>query len=157
MGPLARADLRDALESQVKRSLEAGATLLTGGATIDGPGYFYAPTVLGNTRPGIAAFDEETFGPVAAIAVAKNDEDAIRLANATQFGLSISIWSSSMDRALNIAKRVTTGATFINAMTASDARVPFGGTKKSGYGRELATAGIREFTNTRTYWAARRT
>ena len=155
MGPLARADLRNALEGQVKRSIDAGAKLLTGGKPIDGAGYFYAPTVLGNTAPGIAAFDEETFGPLAVIAVAKDDEDAIRLANATQFGLSISIWSASSERALAIAKRVTTGAAFINAMTASDARVPFGGTKKSGYGRELATAGIREFTNTRTYWAAR--
>ncbi|WP_321937470.1 NAD-dependent succinate-semialdehyde dehydrogenase [Paraburkholderia sp. J8-2] len=154
MGPLARADLRDALDRQVKRSVDAGAKLLTGGKAIDGAGYFYAPTVLGNTAPGIAAFDEETFGPLAAIAVAKDDDDAIRLANATQFGLSISIWSASSDRALAIAKGVTTGAAFINAMTASDARVPFGGTKKSGYGRELATAGIREFTNTRTYWAA---
>jgi len=156
MGPLARADLRDALDAQVKRSIAAGATLHTGGAVIDGPGYFYAPTVLGNTGPGIAAFDEETFGPLAAIAVAKDDEDAIRLANATQFGLSISVWSSSTDRALKIAQGVTTGAAFINAMTASDARVPFGGTKKSGYGRELATAGIREFTNVRTYWAIHR-
>jgi succinate-semialdehyde dehydrogenase/glutarate-semialdehyde dehydrogenase len=156
MGPLARADLRDALDAQVKRSIAAGATLYTGGGAIDGPGYFYAPTVLGNTGPGIAAFDEETFGPLAAIAVAKDDEDAIRLANATQFGLSISVWSSSTDRALQIAQGVTTGAAFINAMTASDARVPFGGTKKSGYGRELATAGIREFTNVRTYWAIHR-
>ncbi|RQR27765.1 aldehyde dehydrogenase family protein [Burkholderia sp. Bp9143] len=155
MGPLARADLRDALDSQVKRSLEAGAKLLTGGKAIDGPGYFYAPTVIGNTAPGVAAFDEETFGPLAVIAVAKDDGDAIRLADATNFGLSISIWSASTDRALAIAKGVTTGAAFINAMTASDARVPFGGTKKSGYGRELATAGIREFTNTRTYWTVR--
>ncbi|RQZ21021.1 aldehyde dehydrogenase family protein [Burkholderia sp. Bp9031] len=155
MGPLARADLRDALDSQVKRSLEAGAKLLTGGKAIDGPGFFYAPTVIGNTAPGVAAFDEETFGPLAVIAVAKDDGDAIRLADATNFGLSISIWSASTDRALAIAKGVTTGAAFINAMTASDARVPFGGTKKSGYGRELATAGIREFTNTRTFWTVR--
>lgn len=153
MGPLARGDLRNMLDSQVQRSVAAGASLLTGGAAIDGPGCFYAPTVLAVSGPGIAAFDEETFGPVAVIARAKDDMDAIRLASATQFGLSISVWSASRERALAITKGVTTGAAFINSMTASDARVPFGGTKKSGYGRELAAAGIREFTNTRTFWA----
>lgn len=153
MGPLARGDLRDALDGQVRRSLEAGAVLLTGGQPIEGPGNFYEPTVLGNTGPGMAVFDEETFGPLAAIAIAKDDADAIRLANATPFGLSVSVWSSSKERALTVAKAVTSGAAFINAITASDARVPFGGTKKSGYGRELAAAGIREFMNTRTYWA----
>lgn len=154
MGPLARGDLRDALDRQVRRSLEAGAVLLAGGQAVEGPGNFYEPTVLGNTGPGMAVFDEETFGPLAAIAIAKDDADAIRLANATPFGLSVSVWSSSTERALTVAKGVTSGAAFINAITASDARVPFGGTKKSGYGRELAAAGIREFTNTRTYWSA---
>ncbi|SOZ09573.1 aldehyde dehydrogenase family protein [Cupriavidus taiwanensis] len=153
MGPLARPDLRDALDQQVRRSLEAGAVLLAGGKAIEGPGNFYAPTVLGNMQPGMAAFDEETFGPLAAIAVAKDDADAVRLANATPFGLSVSVWAGSSQRALAVAKGITSGAAFINAITASDARVPFGGTKKSGYGRELAAAGIREFTNARTYWA----
>jgi succinate-semialdehyde dehydrogenase/glutarate-semialdehyde dehydrogenase len=141
MGPLARGDLRDALDRQVRRSLEAGAVLLAGGQSVEGPGNFYEATVLGGTGPGMAAFDEETFGPLAAIAIAK------------PFGLSVSVWSSSTERALTVAKGVTSGAAFINAVTASDARVPFGGTKKSGYGRELASAGIREFTNTRTYWS----
>ncbi len=154
VGPLARGDLRDALQRQVDRSLAAGATLLTGGQAMPGAGYFYAPTVLGQVTPGMAVFDEETFGPVAAIAVAANDEDAVRLANATPFGLSVSIWSASQERAVHLAKRIITGAVFVNAMTASDARVPFGGTKKSGYGRELAAAGLREFCNTRTYWVA---
>jgi len=153
IGPLARGDLRDALDRQVRRSLEAGAVLLAGGKSIEGPGNFYEPTVLGNTGPGMAAFDEETFGPLAAIAIATDDADAIRLANATPFGLSVSVWSSSTERALTVAKGVTSGAAFINAITASDARVPFGGTKKSGYGRELASAGIREFMNSRTYWS----
>jgi len=153
MGPLARADLRDALDQQVRRSVEAGAVLLAGGNAVEGAGSFYAPTVLGNMQPGMAAFDEETFGSVAAIAVAKGDADAVRLANATPFGLSVSVWSGSTQRALAVAKEITSGAAFINAMTASDARVPFGGTKKSGYGRELAAAGIREFTNARTYWS----
>lgn len=153
MGPLARPDLRDALDSQVRRSVEAGAMLLAGGKAVDGPGNFYEPTVMANLRPGMAAFDEETFGPLAAIAVAEDDVDAVRLANATPFGLSLSVWSASTERALKVAKGVTSGAAFINAITASDARVPFGGTRKSGYGRELAAAGIREFTNARTYWA----
>lgn len=154
MGPLARPDLRDALDQQVRRSLDAGAVLLAGGKAMDGPGNFYAPTVLGNMQPGMAAFDEETFGPLAAIAVARDDADAVRLANATPFGLSVSVWAGSTQRALAVARGVTSGAAFINAITASDARLPFGGTRKSGYGRELASAGIREFTNTRTYWAA---
>ncbi|GAB3628948.1 succinate-semialdehyde dehydrogenase [Pandoraea terrae] len=154
MGPLARADLRDALDRQVQASVDAGAVLLAGGKAINGEGYFYEPTVLGNMAPGMTAFDQETFGPLAAVAVAKDDDDAIRLANATPFGLSVSIWSSSTERALNVAKGVATGAAFINAMTASDARIPFGGTKKSGYGRELSAVGMREFTNIRTYWVA---
>lgn len=155
VGPLARADLRDALQRQVDRSVAAGAKLLVGGAAIDGPGYFYQPTVVGNVSPGMPVFDEETFGPVAAVIVAKDDDDAVRLANATPFGLSVSVWSSKQDRAVAVAKRITSGAAFINAMTASDARVPFGGTKKSGYGRELAAAGVREFCNVRTYWVAK--
>ncbi|CAG2153646.1 aldehyde dehydrogenase family protein [Cupriavidus numazuensis] len=153
MGPLARADLRDALDQQVRRSLDAGAVLLAGGKAVDGPGNFYEATVLGNMQPGMAAFDEETFGPLAAIAIAKDDADAVRLANATPFGLSVSVWAGSNQRALDVARQITSGAAFINAITASDARIPFGGTKKSGYGRELAAAGIREFMNARTYWS----
>lgn len=153
VGPLARSDLREALQRQVDQSVAAGARLLAGGAALPGAGSYYAPTVLDGTGPGMAVFDEETFGPVAAIAVAKDDDEAVRLANATPFGLSVSIWSASKERAVGVAKRLTTGAVFLNAMTASDARVPFGGTKKSGYGRELAAAGVREFCNTRTYWA----
>lgn len=103
----------------------------------------------------MAVFDEETFGPAAAIAVADDDEDCIRLANATPFGLSVSIWTASKERAVRMSRRITTGAVFVNAATASDARLPFGGTKKSGYGRELAAAGVREFCNVRTYWAKR--
>lgn len=155
IGPLARDDLRDALTQQVQDSLKAGAKLLIGGEQIPGDGFYFAPTVLGDVTPGMRVFDEETFGPVAAISIAQSDEDAIRLANQSDFGLSISIWSASTERAVNLAKKITTGAVFINAITASDARVPFGGTKKSGYGRELAFNGLREFTNIRTYWAAK--
>ncbi len=155
VGPLARSDLREALQRQVDQSVAAGARLLAGGAALPGDGSFYAPTVLDDTGPGMAVFDEETFGPVAAIAVAADDDEAVRLANATPFGLSVSIWSASRERAVGVARHITTGAVFVNAMTASDARVPFGGTKKSGYGRELAAAGVREFCNTRTYWATK--
>jgi acyl-CoA reductase-like NAD-dependent aldehyde dehydrogenase len=155
IGPLARPDLREQLQRQVDASLAAGAKLLAGGRSLPGAGCFYAPTVLGDTGPGMAVFDEETFGPVAALAVAADADDAARLANASPFGLSVSIWTSSTARGVALAKGITTGAAFINAVTASDARLPFGGTKKSGYGRELAAAGLREFTNVRTYWAAR--
>jgi len=154
MGPCARADLRDALARQVKESVAAGARLLTGGAELPGPGYFYAPTVLTGTGPGMPAFDEETFGPLAAIAVATDEEDAARLANATRFGLGLSVWSRDPSRAAAFARQVPTGAAFINAMVASDARIPFGGTKQSGYGRELSDIGMHEFVNTRTYWSA---
>lgn len=153
VGPLARGDLREALQSQVERSVKAGGRLLAGGRSLDGQGYFFAPTVVADAAPGMAVFDEETFGPVAAIAIAKDDADAARLANASPFGLSLSVWTGSTERGVRLARQVTTGAVFINAITASDARMPFGGTKKSGYGRELAVAGVREFCNVRTFWA----
>ena len=154
MGPLARADLRDAIARQVGESVAAGARVLTGGAALPGPGHFYAPTVLTGTAPGMPAFDEETFGPLAAMAVATDEKDALRLANATRFGLGLSVWSRDPSRAAAFARDVTTGAAFINAMVASDARVPFGGTRQSGYGRELSAIGMLEFVNTRTYWSA---
>ncbi len=135
--------------------MAAGARLLTGGKSLPGEGFFFQPTVLADTGPGMAAFDEETFGPLTALAVARDDDDAVRLANATPFGLGLSIWTADTTRGLELARRVTSGAAFVNAVVASDPRLPFGGTKRSGYGRELATAGIREFTNTRTYWVAR--
>ncbi|MEU1006600.1 aldehyde dehydrogenase family protein [Streptomyces tibetensis] len=152
IGPLARDDLRAAIQRQVQESVAAGARLLTGGKPLPGDGYFYQPTVLADTGPGLPAFDEETFGPLAAIAVARDDEDAVRLANATPYGLGLSIWTADPSRGVALARRVTSGAAFINAIVASDPRLPFGGTKRSGYGRELAASGIREFTNTRTYW-----
>lgn len=154
VGPMARHDLRAQLQDQIDRSVAAGAKLLAGGQARAGAGYYFEPTVLAEVRPGMAVFDEETFGPAAAIVRARDDADAAVLANATQYGLSVSIWSRSRERALSVARKVTTGAVFINATTASDARLPFGGTKKSGYGRELAAAGPREFCNVRTYWAA---
>lgn len=152
VGPLARADLRDALQRQVDESVAAGATLAAGGRSPEGPGCFYEPTVLLGARPGMPAFDEETFGPVAAVAVARDEDEAVQLANATQYGLGLSVWSRSTERAVAVARRITSGAAFVNSVVASDPRVPFGGTKRSGYGRELADAGVLEFTNQRTYW-----
>jgi acyl-CoA reductase-like NAD-dependent aldehyde dehydrogenase len=152
VGPMARPDLRDQLHDQVRRSVAQGATLLTGGRPGDGPGTYYEPTVLADTRPGVAAFDEETFGPVAAIATASTDAELAVLANASQYGLGLSIWTTDAGRAVRLARSITSGAVFVNAVVASDPRLPFGGTKRSGYGRELAAAGIREFTIVRTYW-----
>ena len=152
VGPLARGDLRDALQRQVDASLAAGAVLATGGRAVDGKGYFYEPTVLVDTRPGMPVFDEETFGPVAALSVARDDAEAAALAGATAYGLGLSVWSASSARALALAAQVTTGAVFVNAVVASDPRLPFGGTRRSGYGRELAEAGVLAFTNQRSYW-----
>jgi acyl-CoA reductase-like NAD-dependent aldehyde dehydrogenase len=154
VGPLARGDLRDTLQRQVDESVAAGATLLTGGKPAPGDGYFFEPTVLSDTGPGLAVFDEETFGPVAAVAVAADEDDAVRLANATPYGLGLSVWTADVERGAAVARRITSGTAFINAVVASDARLPFGGTKASGYGRELASAGLLEFVNTRTYWVA---
>lgn len=153
MGPLARDDLRDGILRQVEQSVVAGATLLIGGEPVDGDGFYVQPTVLAVDGPGVPAFDEETFGPVATVTIAKDEADAVRLANATDFGLGLSVWTGDRARGAAFAREVTTGAAFINAMVASDARVPFGGTKRSGYGRELSAVGLREFVNTRTYWS----
>lgn len=153
IGPMARNDLRDELHKQVERTIAAGATCLVGGHAIDGPGNFYAPTVLANVAPGMAAFDEETFGPVAAITVADNVEHAIALANTSDYGLGGSLWTSDIARAQRIARRLETGGVFINGFSASNPRIPVGGVKKSGYGRELSHFGLREFTNAQAVWA----
>ncbi|SNY65550.1 aldehyde dehydrogenase family protein [Paractinoplanes atraurantiacus] len=151
LGPMARADLRDALHGQVTRTLGQGAVLLTGGAPVDGPGFFYPPTVLDHVEPGMAAFAEETFGPVAVVVRARDDEHAIALANDTAFGLGAAVWSRS-SRGLAVGRRIRSGALFVNAIVASDPRLPFGGVGRSGYGRELSAEGTREFTNVRTVY-----
>ncbi len=153
LGPMARSDLRDELHDQVQRTLAAGATLLLGGHKIDGPGNFYAPTVLADVKPGMASFDEETFGPVASIVVAEDAEHAIELANTSEYGLGGSLWTADVARAQRIARRLETGGVFINGFAASNARIPVGGVKKSGYGRELSHFGLREFTNVQAVWA----
>jgi len=153
IGPMARADLRDELQRQVERTVAAGAGLALGGQPIDGPGNYYPPTVLTNVAPGMAAFDEETFGPVAAITVADNAEHAVTLANTSDYGLGGSLWTGDIARAQRIARRLETGGVFINGYPASNARIPVGGVKHSGYGRELSHFGLREFTNAQAVWA----
>jgi succinate-semialdehyde dehydrogenase/glutarate-semialdehyde dehydrogenase len=152
IGPMARADLRKTLHDQVERSIAAGAKLRAGGKSVEGPGFTYEPTILDHVTPEMAAFSEETFGPVAAIIRVKSPEDAIEHANNTEFGLGAAIWTRDSKKAAIYARQINAGAVFINGMVASDPRLPFGGIKRSGYGRELGSYGIREFTNTKTVW-----
>ncbi|NTU92723.1 MAG: NAD-dependent succinate-semialdehyde dehydrogenase [Chlorobiaceae bacterium] len=150
VGPIARADLRDLVHSQVERSVEAGAQLLCGGALPDGAGFFYPPTVLAGVRKGMAAWEEEIFGPVATVIEVRDDDEAVEVANDSDYGLGSAVFSSDIGRALDIADRLETGNCFINSMVKSDPRMPFGGVKLSGYGRELSHHGIREFVNIKT-------
>jgi succinate-semialdehyde dehydrogenase/glutarate-semialdehyde dehydrogenase len=152
IGPMARENLRAALHDQVRRTVEAGAVLRAGGRPVAGPGFWYEPTVIDHVRPDQAAFREETFGPVAAVIRAKDADEAVSLANRTEFGLGAAIWTRDAARAKKLARQLDAGAVFINGMVASDARLPFGGIKRSGYGRELGSHGIREFTNVKTLW-----
>lgn len=152
VGPLARENLRSDLHSQVERTVSAGATLALGGQVIDGPGFFYAPTILDHVTPGMAAAVEETFGPAAAVIRVASVDEAIEVANATEFGLGAALWTGDLERAHKLARRIEAGAVFVNGLVASDARLPFGGVKQSGYGRELGEFGIREFTNIKTVW-----
>lgn len=147
VGPLARADLVDDLHRQVRASVRRGARVLTGGHKLRGAGNYYAPTVLTNVRPGMPAYDEELFGPVASVIIARDAADAVRLANDSPFGLGASIWTRDVQRAQELAVRIEAGDVHINDFVKSDPRLPFGGVKSSGYGRELGTHGIRELTN----------
>jgi acyl-CoA reductase-like NAD-dependent aldehyde dehydrogenase len=154
VGPLARPDLRDELHDQVERSVAAGARCLSGGRPSDGPGYFYPPTVLAGVEPGNPVFDEEIFGPVAAVIRARDAEHAVELANQSSFGLGASIWTGDPERGRALAPRIEAGAVFVNGIVKSDPRLPFGGVKRSGYGRELGAFGIREFVNIKSVWMA---
>jgi succinate-semialdehyde dehydrogenase / glutarate-semialdehyde dehydrogenase len=154
LGPLARGDLRDELNDQVRRTLANGARVTTGGHSLDRRGFFYAPTVITGVEPGMPAFDEETFGPVAAVTRVRDADHAVTLANASRYGLGASLWTRDLDRAEQLAQRLETGSVFVNAIVRSDPRLPFGGVKRSGYGRELGQAGIREFVNLKTVWVA---
>jgi acyl-CoA reductase-like NAD-dependent aldehyde dehydrogenase len=152
IGPLARNDLRDALDRQVKASVSQGARVALGGARSPGRGYFYQPTVLTGVTPDMTAFREETFGPAAAVIRVKDEAEAIRFANDSPYGLGASLWSNDLDKAQRLARQIESGSVFINGMVASDPRLPFGGVKRSGYGRELSLFGIRELVNVQTIW-----
>lgn len=152
LGPLARADLREALEQQCAATIEQGAKLVTGGERLDRKGYFYAPTLLSGVTPEMPAFREETFGPLAAITPVRDVDEAITLANDSPYGLGGNIWTRDVARAKELARRIESGTVSINGMVASHPRLPFGGVKRSGYGRELSSYGIREFTNIQTVW-----
>jgi succinate-semialdehyde dehydrogenase/glutarate-semialdehyde dehydrogenase len=154
VGPQARADLRAALHRQVEVSVARGARVVLGGEVPLGPGAFYPPTVLVAVDGGMPAFDEETFGPVAAVVRAQDEAHALALANASPFGLGASLWTADAARAERLVAEVEAGCVFVNAQVRSDPRLPFGGVKRSGYGRELAEYGIREFTNVKSVWMA---
>jgi succinate-semialdehyde dehydrogenase/glutarate-semialdehyde dehydrogenase len=152
VGPLARADLRDALHRQVTDSVQRGARLLLGGEPVPGTGYFYKVSLLDRVMPGMPAYDDELFGPVAAVIHARNEADALRLANDHKYGLGGSVWTRDVPRGEAFARALQCGQAFVNGVVKSDPRLPFGGIKASGYGRELSLLGIREFVNAKTLW-----
>ncbi|MBS3046056.1 succinate-semialdehyde dehydrogenase [Enterobacter mori] len=155
LGPMARFDLRDELDQQVQATLAEGATLLLGGEKLAGEGNYYAPTVLGNVNPNMTAFRQELFGPVAAITIARDAEHALALANDSDFGLSATVFTANDALAETFSRELECGGVFINGYSASDARVAFGGVKKSGFGRELSHFGLHEFCNVQTVWKDR--
>lgn len=156
IGPMARFDLRDELHQQVTATLAEGATLLLGAEKMAGAGNYYAPTVLGNVTPEMTGFRQELFGPVATISVARDADHALALANDSDFGLSATVYTTSVEEAQRFSRELECGGVFINGYSASDARVAFGGVKKSGFGRELSHFGLHEFCNVQTVWKDRR-
>jgi succinate-semialdehyde dehydrogenase/glutarate-semialdehyde dehydrogenase len=152
VGPQAREDLMEDLHDQVERSIDAGADCLLGGEPMDGDGYYYPPTVLADLDRDMAVACEETFGPVAAVFRVDSEAEAVELANDSPYGLGASVWTDDLERGERVAHEIEAGATFVNEMTKSDPRLPFGGVGISGYGRELAADGIREFVNRKTVW-----
>jgi succinate-semialdehyde dehydrogenase/glutarate-semialdehyde dehydrogenase len=150
VGPLATRQILDEVTSQVERSNAAGARLAVGGTPLDGPGFFYAPTVLTHVPPDAPALTEELFGPVAPIVRVRDAAEAFAQANATRFGLGASVWTRSGSLADRAVEEIDAGMVFINAIVASDPRFPFGGVKASGYGREVGLQGLREFVNIKT-------
>jgi succinate-semialdehyde dehydrogenase/glutarate-semialdehyde dehydrogenase len=152
VGPLARVDLVDELDDQVQRSVKAGAKVLLGGKPQEGAGAYYLPTVLTNVKKGMAVYEEETFGPVSTIIPVKDEKKAIEVANDSEFGLGGAVWTKDTNRGERVARQIYTGAMFVNGLCKSDPRLPFGGVKKSGYGRELSHYGIKEFVNIKTIW-----
>ncbi|MCX6248677.1 MAG: NAD-dependent succinate-semialdehyde dehydrogenase [Bacteroidetes bacterium] len=152
VGPLARPDLVADLDRQVHQSVEAGARLVTGGAPLARPGCYYAPTLLADVRKGMDVYGQETFGPVIGIISVKDEKEAVAVANDSEFGLGGSVWTQDLAHGEEVARKIESGAVFVNGLVKSDPRLPFGGVKKSGYGRELSDFGIREFVNVKTIW-----
>jgi len=152
LGPMARHDLRDELHRQVQDSIAAGAVAVTGCEAVPGEGAFYQASILDRVEPGMRAYHEELFGPVAIVIRARDEADALRIANESEFGLGASVWTRDTERGERLARQVQSGCTFVNGFVKSDARLPFGGIKRSGYGRELSHHGIHEFVNAKTIW-----
>ena len=152
LGPIAREDLLNELHQQVVESVNKGARLLLGGKRIDREGFYYPATILTNVKPGMPAYEQEIFGPVASVISAEDAKDAIRIANDSDFGLGASLWTKDTLWAKEISHEIESGSVFINGMVKSDPRLPFGGIKNSGYGRELSHYGIKEFVNIKTVW-----
>jgi succinate-semialdehyde dehydrogenase/glutarate-semialdehyde dehydrogenase len=150
IGPLATIGQAVRVEGQVERSVAMGARLIAGGIRNKA---FYQPAVVVEITPGMPLFDEEVFGPVAPVSVADNTSDAIKLACQTNYGLGVSLFTNDLDKAIDLAREFHDGAVFINGMVKSDPRLPFGGTRRSGFGRELSVQGIREFVNIKTVWS----
>jgi succinate-semialdehyde dehydrogenase/glutarate-semialdehyde dehydrogenase len=154
LGPLSTAEGRGTLEKQMKENVAAGTRVLLGGKRIQGKGYFFEPTVVVDPPPSAPAANDEMFGPIATLFRADSAEHAIQIANSTQFGLGASVWTSERSDQLRFRDEIEAGMVFFNAVVASDTRIPFGGVKNSGYGRELSAAGLREFVNVKTVWVA---
>ncbi len=155
VGPMARGDLMDDLDHQLENSVKKGARRVTGGRMIEREGFFYQPAILDNVKPGMPAFDEELFGPVAVVTTVKSEKEAVEMGNRSVFGLGASLWTSDIEKANHLARQIESGSVFVNAMVASHPKVPFGGIKSSGYGRELSYVGIREFMNLKSVWIAK--
>jgi succinate-semialdehyde dehydrogenase/glutarate-semialdehyde dehydrogenase len=152
IGPMARLDLREELHSQITDSIAEGAVAVSGCKPLQREGFYYQPSILDHVTPKCRAYHEELFGPVATVIRAGSEEDALRIANDTRFGLASSIWSTDTARAERMAEHIQAGCTFINGIVKSDPRLPFGGMKDSGYGRELSRQGMHEFVNVKTVW-----
>jgi succinate-semialdehyde dehydrogenase/glutarate-semialdehyde dehydrogenase len=152
LGPMARVDLRTELHEQVTGSVQAGARVVTGCQLIEGEGAYYAPSIIDHVRPGMRAWDEELFGPVAIIIRARDEEEALAIANGSRFGLGGSVWTADAERGESFARRMECGCAFVNGLVKSDPRLPFGGVKASGFGRELSHHGMHEFVNAKTIW-----
>jgi len=152
IGPLATEKIRDEIAEQVSKSVEAGAKIITGGKVPEMKGWFYSPTILADVQKGMPCYSEEIFGPVATIIIVDNEEEAIKVANDSEFGLGSSLWTADKEKIEKYIPQIEAGAVFVNGMVKSDPRLPFGGIKKSGFGRELSHYGIKEFVNIKTVW-----